>query len=122
MQKGEGPCDGVESGSCHGACEQKEKPVAYNKRVKKACHSLELQPSFAIVDKGIGENDKSCILIESGKFYGMGYLPAEMEIHDINDLKEYLTAYRENNYIRNMVSSYAFRFPAKVVRLEHDNA
>ncbi len=120
MQKDNGPCEGMKTGYCRGACEQKEKPAKYNKRVKEACHSLQEQPSFAIIDKGIDGQDRSCILIENGKFYGMGYLPEGTVITSVNGLKNYLTAYRENNYIRNMVTSYASRFPAKVIMLENE--
>lgn len=118
MQTDNATCEGINEGYCKGACEQKEKPAAYNKRIQKAVDSLRSQPSFAIVDKGINADDRSCVLILDGKLYGMGYIPADAQLTDIETLKDYLTIYKENSYIRNLVNGYAARFPAKVVRLD----
>jgi DNA polymerase III subunit epsilon len=108
------PCEGIRENYCKGACEHKETAKAYNRRVKKACDSLQQQPSFAIIDKGISSDDHSCILMENGHFYGMGYIPAGTPVQDPVVLKEYLTMYRENSFIRNLVNGYAARFPGKV--------
>ncbi|HRF20425.1 MAG TPA: DNA polymerase III subunit epsilon, partial [Chitinophagaceae bacterium] len=71
-----------------------------------------------ILDKGINGNDQSCILVEEGKFYGMGYIPAGFDTTDYAALKEKLTIYKENSFIRNLVNSYAARFPEKVILLK----
>ncbi len=114
MQKDPGKCEGINEGYCHAACEQKENTNDYNERVQKACDSLRSQPSFVIIDKGINGDDQSCILISEGSFYGMGYIPADVMITNQDSLKDYLTAYKENSYIRNLVNGYAARFPSKV--------
>ena len=116
IQKDPGNCEGISEGYCRGACEQKEKPAAYNKRVEEAVASLREQPSFAIMDKGINGDDRSCILVSEGKFYGMGYIPYDIQIANPSSLKELLTIYHENSYIRNLVNGYAARFPEKVVQ------
>ena len=118
LQKDPGKCEGISEGYCSGACEQKEATEIYNERVKKACDSLRSQPSFAIVDKGISSDDRSCILVLEGKFYGMGYIPADVQVSDAETLKNYLTVYKENSFIRNLVNGYAARFLSKVVHLE----
>jgi len=113
-------CEGINEGHCSGACEQKESALEYNKRVEKACSTLSSQPSFAIIDRGVAEDDQSCILIWEGKFYGMGYLPAAVQITDPVSLKEYLTTYKENSFIRNLVFGYAARFPSKIILFEKE--
>lgn len=115
MQKSDGPCDSLNEGKCEGACEKKEMPDNYNQRVKIACEYLRKQPSFAIVDKGLNGDDKSCILVLDGCFYGMGYLPQNLNIDDTEKVKEQLTTYKENSFIRNLVNGYAARFPEKIV-------
>ena len=115
MQTGSGECDGISENYCFGACESKEDPLTYNARVREAIDSLQSQPSFAIIEKGLEEAQRSCILVVDGRFYGMGYIPSEMEIPDPESLKELLTPYKENNYILNMLSGYASRFPEKTV-------
>lgn len=117
MQKDPGKCEAINEGYCKGACEHLEPSHLYNERVKKACDALRIQPSFAIVDKGLNGNDRSCILVLEGKFYGMGYISADLPLTDPETLKDQLTVYKENSFIRNLVNGYAARFPAKVTLL-----
>lgn len=117
MQDSSADCEGMKEEYCKGACEQKETPARYNKRVKKACDTLQSQPSFAILDKGLNGEDQSCILVCEGTFYGMGYIPAGTTVSDVETLKEQLTMYKENSFIRNLVNGYAARFPQKVIQL-----
>lgn len=119
IQKDTGKCESMNEGHCKGACEQKEQAQLYNKRVLKATASLRRQPSFAIVDKGVNGDDQSCILVLEGVFYGMGYLPSDIQITDPVMLKDHLTVYRENSFIRNLVHGYAARFPEKVLFFEN---
>jgi DNA polymerase-3 subunit epsilon len=114
MQRDQQSCEGIKEGYCYGACEQKESAADYNKRVMEAIASLRSQPSFAIMEKGLNGDDQSCILVWEGKFYGMGYLPADASITDPEQLKELMTPYKENLYIRNLINGYAARFPAKI--------
>lgn len=119
LQKDHDKCEGINEEYCFGACEQVESAGEYNERVKKACDSLRSQPTFAIVDKGINGDDRSCILVQEGKFYGMGYIPADAQLTSFETIKDYLTIYKENSFIRNLVNGYAARFPAKVIMLEN---
>ena len=114
MQTSASACEGIREKYCHGACEQHEEPELYNIRVQQAIESLSTQPSFAIVDNGLNADEQSCILVWEGKFYGMGYIPADIPISEPEDLKDLLTPYKENLFIRNMVHGYAARFPGKV--------
>jgi DNA polymerase-3 subunit epsilon len=113
LQK-EGPCEGMKDGTCNGACEHKESAGDYNEKVMHAIASLKTLPSYAIIDKGVEENDRSCILVIEGKFYGMGYLPSGTGEDDLSVMQTHLTEYRENSFIRNLVHGYAARFPQKI--------
>jgi DNA polymerase III subunit epsilon len=114
IQTGEGPCEGLRLHTCHGACEQQESPESYNRRVEEAVVLLQRSlPSFALVDEGRHGDEKSCILIEQGRFYGMGYVPVDNLIRDTEMLKDYLTRYPENDYMRGLVYQYAERWPGK---------
>ena len=119
MQKDNSQCEGIHEAYCNGPCEQSESADIYNQRVLQAVASLKAQPSFAIVDKGINGDDQSCIYVSEGVFYGMGYLPADVQISAADKLKDYLTTYKENSYIRNLVTGYAARFPNKVIWFEN---
>jgi DNA polymerase-3 subunit epsilon len=115
MQRDSEPC----GPNCSGACEQKEKPAEYNKRVEEAIESLTVRPSYAIVGKGVNGNDQSCILVLNGKLYGMGYIPDDVQITQTETLKEYLQPYKENSFIRNLINGYAARYPSKIMKMEN---
>jgi DNA polymerase-3 subunit epsilon len=118
IQIGEDPCEGIRENSCYGACEQKEPVAEYNNRVEEAITALiQSLPSFTLLDEGRHPEEKSCILVEKGRFYGMGYLPVDSNIPDSVELKNYLTRYPENDYMRGLVYQHAEKWPAKRINL-----
>jgi DNA polymerase III subunit epsilon len=109
LQVDDGKCEGRKEKYCYGACEQVESVNDYNTRVGNAVGSLKGRlPSFTIIGKGRTADEQSCILIERGRFYGMGYLPADAAAGvEIEELKNYLTPYPENDYMRGLVYQHA---------------
>ncbi len=98
---------------------RKETAAKYNKRVEKALHYLkEMLPSFAIVEDG-GNNIRSCVLVEKGRFTGMGELPDSSTADSIIELKSHIELQTENAYIRQLVYQYAEKYPAKKLAFEH---
>ena len=69
---------------CIGACEQKESAEDYNKRVMECINHLEYRNYHLLLwlMKVYNREEQSCILIEKGKFYGMGYLPSDININE----------------------------------------
>lgn len=112
LQKGNDAC----TGNCNGACELKISPKEYNEKVEEAIRSLEQMPSYAIVDKGLNEEDQSCILVIKGKLYGMGYIPKEVSVQQPDAVKDYIKPFRDNSVIRNMLTGYMSRYPSRIVR------
>lgn len=118
IQSQKGACTAHGSGECHGACLEQEHPYSYNSRVRQATAKLqELLPSFILVDEGRNTEEKSCIWIEKGKFYGMGYLAATIDWNDINTIKATITPYASNDYIMNMILTHRNQFPEKVAAI-----
>ena len=116
VQTDDDACAGIKDQYCSGACEQKEPASVYNERLSRAIQSLtESLPSFALADNGRHGREYSYVLIERGKFYGMGYLETDITIRDIDGLKDHLTAYPENDYMRGLVYQYAARWPNKKI-------
>jgi len=116
LQTDDGPCAGIKEGSCQGACEQMESAAGYNARVNEAVSSLsESLPSFALTDKGRNAGEQSYVLVEEGRFYGMGYLDVETPVSNLEELKLQLTPYPENEYLRGLVYQYASRWPHKKI-------
>ena len=76
-------------------------------------------PGFLLIDDGRNLAERSCILIENGQFYGMGFVSIEEADQEISDLKKQLTPYPSNDYIRNLIFNYAIQFPLKTRELLH---
>ena len=118
IQHGRAACTAHSEGNCAGACAGKESAAAYNVRVKYAMEALKaMLPSFALIDQGRNEEEHSCLLVEQGKFYGMGYISHHADITEPAMLKSALQPYPSNDYILNMIISHAEAFPQKKIAI-----
>lgn len=114
LQTNTGTCSGINGEQC--ACEGFETIYEYNQKVQLAIDELkETLPTFAIRDEGRRNDEHSCILIEKGQFYGMGYVSQYFDVNNLEQLKSFLTPYPGNDYIRNMVSNYAVKYPERTL-------
>jgi DNA polymerase-3 subunit epsilon len=91
----------------------------HNTQVENALESLlNNRPSFAIMDKGRSKEERSCIWVENGHFYGMGYITSDMGFTELSELKEFVTPYRSTNYIMQLIYTYVEKNPGKVKKYE----
>jgi DNA polymerase-3 subunit epsilon len=92
----------------------------YNERVNKAVEYLKSSlPSFAVVEDVAlpkKEEKQGIILMEKGRFYGMGYAPANVSFTHIDEYKKHVTQYPESEYIRGLVFQYASKYPHRKVQ------
>jgi hypothetical protein len=51
----------------------------------------------------------------------MGYVPSGYQPVNIDDIKDYLTTYRGNNYIRNLLTGHKEKFPSAIIDLTTTN-
>ncbi len=86
---------------------------AYNKRVKTGLLWMQQQKETFVI-KEQEKNAASYILVENGRFYGMGLLPNDVMELNIEELKPRLTQYPENEVIRSMVNHFKERHPEKI--------
>lgn len=87
----------------------------HNEKVENAIDFLlSNRPNFAIMDKGRSPDERSCIWIENGHFYGMGYIASDIAVTDPSEIKNYITPYRSNQYIMQLIYSYAEKHPGKI--------
>ena len=91
-----------------------ELPTEYNIKVNAAISYLESQlPSFVIREDIQDGNEQSCILVEKGKFAGMGNVLKETEFLTTESIKPHMELFPENTYIRNLVYQYATKYPER---------
>jgi DNA polymerase-3 subunit epsilon len=122
LQTNDHDCTGMSlpDSYCYGACVKRESPEDYNLRLQTAVEYLErMLPTFAVLDEGKNAAEQSCILVEKGKFYGIGYVPADSSFTSLETLKPQITPYPENDYIRGLIYQYAERRPEKKIDFFH---
>ena len=119
LQKATTKCKAHENGECFGACSGIATVAVYNKRLSAALEDIQnMQPSFALVDEGRKEEELSCLVVEKGKFYGMGYFTDRNYLADgLAPVKENLSIYQSNSYILNLILNYAELHPQKLYKL-----
>lgn len=96
-----------------------DEPETYNKKVEQALQALHDElPTFAVLGEGVETGEQSCLLIEKGKFFGMGFVPRRMNIKEVTKLKNVLTPYHDNDFIRDMIYRYAETNPHQRIDLD----
>ncbi len=90
----------------------------YNSKVQNALEEMKNQMgTYAIFEPADFGKKYSCVLVENGKFYGMGLLPENTNFTNIDKLKERLTNYPENEVVKSMIRSYAHKYPSKLLMM-----
>lgn len=79
-------------------------------------HVTKNRPSFAIIDKGRSADERSCIWVENGHFYGMGYIASDVGFTEPEEIRDYVTPYKSNQYIMQLLYSFAEKYPGKVLK------
>lgn len=104
-------CDGQCGGACAGSLES-----TYNQRAEEAIKQLQLERlNLAIKQKGAQEGEVTWMLMEDGQFYGMGSLQDTEEITDKQALKDKLTPYHHNEFIRAQLLQFAEAHPTQAI-------
>lgn len=89
--------------------------MQHNEQVENAIAFLRNKKiSFAIIDKGRSPDERSCIWVENGHFYGMGYIASDVGFTDASEIRDFVTPYPGNHYIMQLVLGYAEKYPGKV--------
>lgn len=92
---------------------------AHNIAVKTLIDSyLQAQPSYVIMDRGRHEGEKSCIWVENGHLYAMGYIDESTQLNDWAAIKSCLQRYPSNYYIMQLIQAYINNHPGKVRYLD----
>jgi DNA polymerase III subunit epsilon len=93
-----------------------ESSKKYNQRVKKAIDSLQEQlPTFLVADSE--EANDNYILMEKGKFAGMGKLQANDLHTSLEKIKANLTLYPDNDYIRGLLYQFVEEHPDRKIEI-----
>jgi DNA polymerase-3 subunit epsilon len=116
-----GSCFNYGIEKCNGACVEKEDSASYNKRVQQFIdkHSYK-NKSMIITDRGRKSNERSFVLIENGKFKGIGFYDRNNDISDLDYLNTIIEPMSDNRDAKHIIQTYArSRKRLKVITLEH---
>jgi DNA polymerase-3 subunit epsilon len=94
-------------------------PEEYNSKVRQALADFQQKaPSFYLLDKGRNDDEQSCIWVEKGVFYGMGYVSRYSDVQNPQEIRDSLTRCPANRYMMDLIMKYARRHPQKVKNIE----
>ena len=110
-------CNIASSPEC--GCAAHAEPLEYNRKADEAINWIKKNlPTFALIDKGMDDNEYSCILVVEGNLYGMGYLnDKKHQLQNMETLLKYIEPVQDNDYIRNLVFRHASEYPEKMYPL-----
>lgn len=93
-------------------------PAQHNTHVQFALDALSQDaPNFMIADRGRDENERSCIWVENGSLYGMGYFSTDSDEPSAETIKAGLTRYSGTQYMMQLIFRYAEKHPQNVLQL-----
>jgi DNA polymerase-3 subunit epsilon len=120
MQTDNDACQGIAEAHCKGACEKKEAAEEYNLRVRAAVTALTRRPSYLVVDEGMNEDESACILVIRGSFYGMGYIPRDLQLMSVESIRDYVQPYKDNTTIHSLLNTHIVHNPEQVRFFEEE--
>lgn len=94
----------------------KDSAEIYNTKVETAIRTLQGQlPTFLVTDSEA--EHANYILVEKGRFIGMGPLTGDVNFEDIESIKTKITCYPDNDYIRGLIFQFVEKYPEKKIKI-----
>ncbi len=107
LHGGTGNCFAYTIKSCHGACIEDESAEAYNERAKQLIrkYSYENQ-NMLLIGRGREVDEKSALLIEDGKFKGIGYFNLNHQVNNLDIIRSIITPMENNRDAEHIIQSF----------------
>ncbi|PKV52107.1 DNA polymerase-3 subunit epsilon [Aquimarina sp. MAR_2010_214] len=107
LDSGKSNCFNYTIKQCHGACIHDESIEDYNIRAQKLIFNNSFQSQdMIIIDQGRDIDEQSVILVEEGKFRGIGYFNLNHQINNIEILRSIITPMTHNRDAQHIIQSY----------------
>ncbi|MDY8138254.1 exonuclease domain-containing protein [Aquimarina sp. 2201CG5-10] len=107
LDNGESNCFNYTIKQCHGACIKDESAEEYNERARKLIFNNSFNgQNMIIVDRGRDVDEQSIVLVEEGKFKGIGYFNLNFQIQNIEVLRSIITPMKHNRDAQHIIQSY----------------
>lgn len=107
LHKTSGSCFNYTIKECYGACVGEESVEDYNERAQQVIDKYSYEnKNMLVIDRGRDVDEKSVILIEDGKFCGMGYFNLNYQMNNIDMIKNIITPMKNNRDSQHIIQSY----------------
>lgn len=107
FHSGNGSCFNHSINECNGACVGQESYEDYNTRVHKVLqkYSYENQ-NMLVIDRGRDVDEKSALLVEEGKFKGIGYFNLNYQLNNLEIIKSIITPMKGDRDSQHIIQNY----------------
>jgi DNA polymerase III subunit epsilon len=107
IHTGNGSCFNYSIKECHGACIGEETLEEYNDRVHQVLqkYSYENQ-NMLVIDRGRDVDEKSALLVEEGKFKGIGYFNLNHQLNNLEIIKSIITPMNGDRDSQHIIQNY----------------
>ncbi len=107
LDTGKSNCFNYTIKQCFGACISIESPQEYNPRVKQLIHNHSLDgQDMIIIDRGRDIDEQGIVLVEQGKFSGIGYVNLNYQVNNLDILRSIITPMNHNRDAQHIIQSY----------------
>lgn len=107
IHTGSGSCFNYSLNECKGACVGQESFEEYNARVHQVLqkYSYENQ-NMLVIDRGRDVDEKSALLVEEGKFKGIGYFNLNYQLNNLEIIKSIITPMEGDRDSQHIIQNY----------------
>ena len=110
LHSGNGGCFNYSIKQCSGACIGEEDCSLYNERVEKVIRKYSYEnKNMLVIDRGRDIDEKSALLVEEGKFKGIGYFNLNHQLNNLEIIKSIITPMQSDRDAQHIIQSYLRR-------------
>mgnify|MGYP006189215093 CR=1 FL=1 len=122
LHTGNGSCFNYSIKQCNGACIGEEDIAAYNERVNEVIRKYSYENlNMLVIDRGRDVDEKSALLVEEGKFKGIGYFNLNYQLNNLEIIKSIITPMQSDRDAQHIIQSYLRRnHRLKVIHLNSE--
>ncbi|MDT0649193.1 exonuclease domain-containing protein [Autumnicola edwardsiae] len=107
LQSNVSQCSHYRIRNCEGVCDGSESVEDYNAKVEAAITSLKNEKeTYVIKEKGRHKDEQAFVLIKEGRYYGYGFVDAEVQIQNFHDYEPFLKLQESTFHTHQIISSY----------------
>ena len=105
--EGTGSCFNYNMKECRGACAGEEGALEYNERVIKVLEAYSYEKkNMLVIDRGRDIDEKSALLVEEGKFKGIGYFNLNYQLNNLEIIKSIITPMKNDRDAQQIIQNY----------------